>query len=175
MQTQPVIELKNIQTAAFASEETHCYEASLYVDGVKWGTVSNEGHGGPDLFYGFGGKTYEDIKALDERIKATFPKVDVSHFYGDGEKHEMDQSLEVLCGELVNDHLMARTLKRDLSKKVLFTKPGEAGIFQVSMTQKGRKYTADEVFDAMARRHPGIKALHQMPFDEALKVYRAGV
>ena len=40
------IQLKNVKYAAFASQETHCYEASVYFDGKKVGHVSNEGHGG---------------------------------------------------------------------------------------------------------------------------------
>ncbi len=40
------IELKNIKHAAFASEETYCFSASVLIDGVKEGEVSNDGHGG---------------------------------------------------------------------------------------------------------------------------------
>jgi len=43
-QIAPVIELRGIKRTAWASEETHCYQATLYVDGEKWGTVSNQGH-----------------------------------------------------------------------------------------------------------------------------------
>lgn len=45
------IQLKNVKYAAFASEETHCYEASVYFDNKKVGTVSNDGHGGCDYQY----------------------------------------------------------------------------------------------------------------------------
>ena len=48
-QIAPVIELRGIKRTAWASEETHCYQATLYVDGEKWGTVSNQGHGGCDV------------------------------------------------------------------------------------------------------------------------------
>ena len=43
------IELKNIKLAQFASQETNCYQASIYVDGKKSGTVRNDGQGGADL------------------------------------------------------------------------------------------------------------------------------
>ena len=36
-----MIELKNIKHSEFASEETHCYEATLYVDGVRWGRMAD--------------------------------------------------------------------------------------------------------------------------------------
>jgi hypothetical protein len=80
---QPKIELRAIQTSAFASEETHCYTATLYVDGLKWGSVSNEGHGGADHFHGVDGKSYADLKALDAQIAATYPESDVSYLYGE--------------------------------------------------------------------------------------------
>ena len=40
------IELKNLKYAEFASQETHCFEASLYVDGKRIGVVANDGQGG---------------------------------------------------------------------------------------------------------------------------------
>ena len=42
------IELKNIKYAAFASQETSCYQGTLYVNGKRFANVSNEGHGGCD-------------------------------------------------------------------------------------------------------------------------------
>ena len=42
------IELKNFKHAEFASHETHCYEATVWVDGKRAFYASNEGHGGAD-------------------------------------------------------------------------------------------------------------------------------
>jgi hypothetical protein len=42
------IQLKNIKYASFASQETLCYEASVYFDGKRVGHVANDGHGGCD-------------------------------------------------------------------------------------------------------------------------------
>lgn len=41
--------LKNVKYAAFNSHETHCYQASLYLNGKKVADIENEGHGGPDM------------------------------------------------------------------------------------------------------------------------------
>jgi len=46
--TSPKIELKNLKVAEFASQETTCFEATVYVDGKRFCTVRNEGSGGPD-------------------------------------------------------------------------------------------------------------------------------
>lgn len=40
------ITLKNVKHAVFMSQETECFEASVYINGKKAGTVSNDGHGG---------------------------------------------------------------------------------------------------------------------------------
>ena len=40
------ITLKNLKVAKFMSQDTLCYQATIYVDGKKAGTVENEGHGG---------------------------------------------------------------------------------------------------------------------------------
>lgn len=43
-------QLKNVKTLAAMSQETECFEASLYVDGKRVGTVGNAGHGGPNQY-----------------------------------------------------------------------------------------------------------------------------
>lgn len=40
------IAIKNVKHAVFMSQETECFEASVYINGKKAGTVSNAGHGG---------------------------------------------------------------------------------------------------------------------------------
>ena len=42
------IELKNISHYARGSEETPCYNATVYVNGKKTIEVGNDGHGGCD-------------------------------------------------------------------------------------------------------------------------------
>lgn len=169
---KPVIELRNIKTSAFASQETHCYQADLIVDGVKWGTVGNEGHGGPDRFDGTKGFSWADITALEARIKATYPQQDVGYLYGDSAPagtHMMEQSLEIVCGDLVNHHLMAGDLRRRLGRYYLFTKPGAEGVYEIAL--KG--HTHEAVHASVLTKQSGIKALHLLPFEEALAIYRA--
>jgi len=52
------IELKNIKYSKFASQETYCFEATLYIEDEKMGFVSNNGNGGccnysPELYNKF--------------------------------------------------------------------------------------------------------------------------
>lgn len=45
------ISLKNFKHAKFASQETQCFGAAVYFDGVKIGDASNDGHGAATYFY----------------------------------------------------------------------------------------------------------------------------
>ena len=56
------IELKNFKYAAFASEETLCFTASVYVDGVRTFMASNSGHGESNSIHPVNGKNREDIR-----------------------------------------------------------------------------------------------------------------
>jgi hypothetical protein len=49
---KPKVTIKNLKYAAFASQETSCFEATIYVDGKRFCTARNEGHGGPDSYDG---------------------------------------------------------------------------------------------------------------------------
>lgn len=161
---KPVIELKAIKHAAFASQETHCYSATLYVDGVRWGEVRNEGHGGPDMFHGVGGKTWENLAELDKRIAATFPPIEFEGLA------PISNTLECVCGELVNDWLYERDYKRASSRNALFIKPGEKGLFQFPL--KGT--TAEKALPVLRAKYPAYQWLADLPPAEALALYRAG-
>ena len=45
------LQLKSFKHSEFASEETHCYEATVYFNRNKIGTVLNRGNGGADDFH----------------------------------------------------------------------------------------------------------------------------
>ena len=167
MTDKPRIELKAIQFSEFASRETHCFTASLFVDGRRWGTVSNDGCGGADNFHGVDGRTYAHINILNERIAATYPKVDLGEGLG-----TVSASLELICADLVTTFLLSKDLKRALSKNLLFTRSDKAGVFQIPLTQKGRPYSHDAVARAVQADKPGFVSLNALPFEEALAIYR---
>jgi len=77
MKTKPLIELKNLKVAEFASEETTCYEATVWVDGKRFCIASNQGHGGPDSYdpigprggFKTGGQAGNAAAKLDDEIR----------------------------------------------------------------------------------------------------------
>ena len=100
------IELRNIKHSAFASQETHCYQATIYVDGKKVGDVSNHGHGGSDNIY------IKDRELLKKMENSPEVKKAGGH-------------LEYLFGELVNDFLEVREMKRKCKKSTCYNLKGD--------------------------------------------------
>ena len=152
------LELKNIKHTSWASEETHCYQASLYVDGKPVSIVSNDGHGGEDSYYDHpkfkGGKSAwcDKMQEVHEYF-ASLPKTHACDLFPDG----MKQCLEFWCCDQVNDWLSARELKSKLKKQFLFQFADKVGVF-AHKTRPSRAHKAT--------------ILNDLPFDEALSIWK---
>jgi len=159
----PHIEIKNVKHTAWASEETHCYQATLFVDGEKWGTVRNTGRGGCDEFDGTNGRTWDDIHALNARIAETVPPYDF-------EGKSLPYDLEMICCDLVNQWLRNREFDRAMKSKVLFTKPETDGIWQIPVK---KPMTLWMVLDSMKTKYPNYTYLSDLPVEQARSIYFA--
>ena len=160
------LELKAIKHTEWASEETHCYQASLFVDGKPVAIVSNDGHGGCDRDYDhpkFKGDYRATMNAVHEYFKS-LPN-EPSEWSEDG----FAQSLEGWCGDQVNDWLSTRELKRKFKSHVLVQLKGKEGIFQTKFHPTVTK--GEWVIYKQAGETRRI--LNDMPFDEALTLWRA--
>jgi hypothetical protein len=119
------IEIKNIKYAAFASQETHCFEATLYIDGKRFGHVQNDGHGGCDDVYPL--NECKDVSAWRKQldaIEAELSSVEIETDLPpiDGKRFTLPNSLELVVGDLMNDWHRANELKR-LFKRIIYVKP----------------------------------------------------
>ena len=162
------LELKNIKHTQWASEETHCYQASLYVDGKPVAIVSNDGHGGCDRDYDhpkFKGDYRATMKAVHDYFK-TLPNTDACDLFPDG----MAQELEFWCSDQVNEflnkkHIMSN-VKRIL-KKVSFMQDGK--LMQFGTNVKPSTMTFQQI-----RRHDtslkDVKFLNEMTLDEVATI-----
>lgn len=156
------LELKNITVNELLSDETHCYSASLYVDGKNIGTVSNRGHGGCDDFHG----DREAYQRADDWCQNNLPATNLGNGLAD-----VTTDLETWCAQRVTDHLICRDMKRTMERKALFTLPGKPGIFQLGY--KGRRTPDPMLFTVIERQHPGAQILNTMPEADALSVFRS--
>ena len=102
------ITIKNVKIADFASEETLCFEATLYVDGKCVGHVSNAGQGGPNSY-----ESLETERSLNEIVKAADIKVEAYDTV-------LTKDLDWIVSDLINEYEMikeARAWKSKVAKK----------------------------------------------------------
>ena len=161
------LELKNIKHTSWASEETHCYQASLYVDGKPVAIVSNDGRGGADRDYPHpkfsrylvSKGDYRDTMRKVHEYFDGLPPSPFSYEGADGVMiHDsMRQTLEFWCADQVNDWLSARELKSKLKKEFLFQFADKVGVF-AHKTRPSRAHKAT--------------ILNDLPFDEALSIWK---
>ena len=162
------IELKNVKHYESMSEETYCFEASLYVDGKRVGAVSNRGTGGCHD-YDFDRKT--EIK-LNEWCKANLPKW--SMFYDE----EYDTDLELHISNLVTEFLDNKHLRNLLNKSVVVKddtcKAGEFFEWKFSK-YKGRTKSdlVRGVMNLMDQDKSFVNPviLNALPFEDAKSIY----
>lgn len=158
------ITLKNVKYAAFASEETSCFEASIYIDGKKAGTASNDGHGG---------STHIDPHSLRKVLQKESDSLpDVVTDMDDkttGEKFKYRPDAESIIDDLLAEHLTEKDLIKALKKRVLFIRGDKM--------METRAYSASELTLLLARKNLNTllsadKILNLMPFAEALVHYK---
>lgn len=162
------IELKGIKHYPSLSEETNCYEASLYVDGKKIGTVSNRGTGGCDSFYG----DHAACAAANDWCKANLPTYT---FEIGGEHHTNPTDIEMHCASLLEDHIVTKELTAAMKKTALFILSDERGLYRTGYkAQRGAKPKAPDeaLFDHVRKKHHGAVILNTMPLADAIAAYR---
>lgn len=151
------IELKNVKHAGFASQETDCFEASVYIDGVRAGTVSNEGHGGANRY-----QPHDLQTKLDEHGK-TLPPIEA---YGEA----MPQTADILIGELFSDFLAAKDIKRICKNRVMFIRDGR--IMQTKTLTPQVLAQALSAPEATSKQLKADKILNGLPLEEAIRLFR---
>jgi hypothetical protein len=156
------IELKNIKYAAFASQETTCFTATVVIDGKTAGTVENDGHGGCNRYH-----PHDFARRIDAYAK-TLPPLTTK--YGD-----LAMEADLLIGELFDVWLVERDLKRLLkANKIVYVQNGK-----VYATRKlpGANLAAllTDPAKRLAGYTPDTKILNSMAFADALTLYRKNV
>jgi len=163
------LEVKNITHYARGSEETPCYNATVYINGKKAIEVSNDGHGGCDRQH-----TYPEIEErglvqkANEWCVKTFGQGSFD-FMSDGEKETCtyDIDLEHHCHDELYKWLDTKILKKDLKKQYLFVEKGQL------MGYKKKANDTDTAFKHFfEKNHPNEKCLNFLPFDDALKLFK---
>ena len=160
------LELKKIKVCKWASEETHCYQATVYVDDKPMIEVSNEGQGGSDSQWAIKPFTHEDVDKVNKWCEENLPKWSSSF-----DKSQNDKDLEYWCWEEVNKYLddkyLKKGFKRDLKSKILFVE--NKGLRQT--TFKKCKALTNAHLEWFKSKYPNRDALNFMPQGKAFKIY----
>lgn len=157
--TQTRLSLKKVQYSASLSEETSAFTADVYFDGKRLAHASNRGCGGPTDIDAYEGQRQRLQEAED--YAKTFPHVGTVY----GEPYDFGMhSVESIVDDLLADYLTAKDLKRLLKKTV--------GIVGTKVLQMKAPYS-DRAAQAFRLQHPDVVLLNELPFEEALKAYKA--
>lgn len=166
------LSLKGLKYAAFASQETLCFEAVICLDGKPMFSARNDGHGGADFYTNLPKQSGADFNAAYAAVDAA-ARAEAPQFFkgacGDG-GHAYSLGMEALIGTLVNEALTLRDLRRALKGKVLFMLPGDKpGSFRSYKVPAQTPTFQVEAF--AAKKHPGAVILNAMPEAEALALW----
>jgi len=156
------MELKAIKQYESMSEETYCYEANVYILGVKVGRVSNRGHGGCDDWDGDHDKGFNHswLAELDIWCHKSLPK-----WYSKWSDSWNQKSFEIWCHEQVEKHIDEREFNKAM-KKTLFIDPSEPK--QISYF---KSKPTKENLEILKRRNPDYIFLHDMIKAQAFKTF----
>ncbi|ANF52997.1 hypothetical protein A0O34_21820 [Chryseobacterium glaciei] len=102
------IELKSIQYSEKLSEETNAFSANLYIDGIKAGTASNRGHGGPTTYRADdqkGQKLIDDAEVYCRSLPS-------EKFSEGGRDHELKMDLELYIDNLLDKYLQEKEMQK---------------------------------------------------------------
>ena len=165
------LELKNIEYYKRGSEETPCYNATVYVNGKKAVEVSNDGRGGSDRQFAYPQFMEEwdsDMRNLLQTLDEYCVKTFGTEKYEWG---EVDIDLEHWCQKKMYEYVDQKKLKRDMKTKFVCV-----DIEKNELYAYAKKGHSDVAFQKhMEKNHPNDTCLNFLEFDLAFKFYRSGV
>ena len=127
-EVQSRITLKSIKHTAWASQETHCFQAVIYFDGKRALNVENDGRGACNNYWNTKDQTTEEgRKMLDECRQHAHEFLKENRdltMEVDGETIDMSdmpdsELLDWLITDLVNEHLCLKEMRKSLKKEIV--------------------------------------------------------
>ena len=165
------IEMKNISYYARGSEETPCYNATVYINGKKAVEVSNDGHGGCDRQHTYPQSEF-NVREIDRWCVEKFGQSTWEH---GGKTYSIDLDLEHYCHEQLYNWLDAKELKKELKKNYVCVEQDKMKDEEFLVTWKRKGDHMDDYFKNFLKTdypHMVDKCLNFLPFDQALKLFK---
>lgn len=167
--TAPVIELRKFHFAEFASEETNCYSAEVWVNGRPGFHASNEGHGGSDHYQplAYTDKGRADMDTAMAAIKAYCDARGTTTSHG----IELEYDAELFIGDAVEEMLRQRERQKIVRKTkdmVVMIEDGQI--------LRSKKVAPDRMLHAIAHfqtKYPKAIILNGKPEAEQIAILKA--
>ena len=166
------ITLKNIKFSAWASEETHCFQATIYMDGERAMKVSNEGHGGPNQYYHTSGQSHQEFMEQFNRaigIGTDYVRCKESKEEWEEWINELagtSELLDWLVNDLMNEHFILKEMRTKMKKTTFYYNPKEKAIFLF------KHKPTPEALDYFRKKNPDVLFLNELPEAEACYYWR---
>lgn len=177
MKNENRAELKAVKIYNSMSEETTCFEANLYLDGVKLGSVKNRGTGGETELH----LSRENLKKFNEYAK-TLPMwgwSDGTEFLDLDDKKKkkwVHQDAEMVVDNLLDKHMYTQDLKKELRKGVVIAEDNNHPQYMVYSYKKYPRLKTEPLHLKTAKWWKDeYEILNCMPFDKALALWVSGI
>lgn len=168
------ITLKKIQHSKFASHETNCFQADLYINGKPIAIVSNDGQGGCDMHYQHPKNPtkdfWGDIKKINEWCKTNHS---FTSEHAIGKVYEGD--LDIAVSNALEDSLIEKDVKSLMTRSMIVFEKGKKGFYKYG--KKKYNITADRMGWFNNQMWQQFKdnwvCINNMPIDEAVAYYKS--
>jgi hypothetical protein len=161
------IELKNVRWSKWASQETECFQASVYINGKRMGQVWNEGTGGPN------GYEPHSLEVALDAYGATLPPVicDWPDPTTKSGKAELKQSADILIDNALRHWLLEGDMTKAMTERVLFI--SRSG--QLMQTRKLTVSERDHYIKNPTLLPDAVQVLNGLERSKALELYKAHI
>lgn len=165
-----LIELKSIEHHDSMSEETYCYNGTIYINGAPWAYVKNDGRGGCDMVRPFDPQGYKGFEARRDEVENHIAITQPSPF--DIDDVPQLATLETWCANQVTLHIHRQEMKKAFGTKMVF-KAGGKRVSYIPKQSQGRKWADSDLISHIKNKYPAAKILNIMPEGEALELWCA--
>jgi len=129
------VELKSLKVHKDMSEETTCFSATIYIDGIKAGDARNSGHGGMTMVHIFDPDLRKKLAAFVDTLPT-----EKSQYFPEGLKLEVDSYIDTLVEQAEE----LKWLKRNCKGKTMF---------RTSDQKSGEWFTIKSPFSPAVKDH----------------------
>ena len=126
------IEIKNLKLNKHFSEETHCFTATVYIDGKRAFSAENEGRGGPSNYHPYGkpkkAGANRDAQLSDFRNAMSDARREAARYIeAKGEDYDWaidrfadtDELIDWVITDLINEIQLLKEMRYRLKRKVV--------------------------------------------------------